>query len=95
MVTEPDDDRLYETAESQAGYFTASQARDHGFSWERLSDNVKRGRFLYLFGGVYCLAHFASSAHEDLFVAWLRTGTNSVISHVSPRLRRPWRAHES
>ena len=83
MNTEPDYDRLYETAESQAGYFTASQARDHGFSWERLSENVKRGRFLRLFRGVYRLAHFPSSAHEDLFVAWLRTGPNSVISHES------------
>lgn len=83
MNTEPDYDRLYETAESQAGYFTASQAREHGFSWERLSENVKRGRFLRLFRGVYRLAHFPSSAHEDLFVAWLRTGPNSVISHES------------
>ncbi len=83
MDTEPDYDRLYETAESQAGYFTASQAREHGFSWERLSENVKRGRFLRLFRGVYRLAHFPSSAHEDLFVAWLRTGPNSVISHES------------
>lgn len=83
MNTEPDYDRLYETAESQAGYFTASQARDHGFSWERLSENVKRGRFLRLFRGVYRLAHFPGSAHEDLFVAWLRTGPNSVISHES------------
>ena len=83
MSTEPDYDRLYETAESQAGYFTASQARDHGFSWERLSGNVKRGRFLRLFRGVYRLTHFPSSAHEDLFVTWLRTGPNSVISHES------------
>ena len=83
MNTEPDYDRLYETAESQAGYFTASQAREHGFSWERLSENVKRGRFLRLFRGIYRLAHFPSSAYEDLFVAWLRTGPNSVISHES------------
>ena len=40
MNTELDYDLLYETAESQAGYFTTSQAREHGFSWERLSDNV-------------------------------------------------------
>ena len=40
MNTELDYDLLYETAESQAGYFTTSQAREHGFSWERLSDNL-------------------------------------------------------
>lgn len=83
MVAEPDYDRLYETAESQAGYFTANQAREHGFFWERLSDNVKRGRFLRPFRDVYRLTHFPSPAHEDLFVAWLRTGPHSIISHES------------
>lgn len=83
MTPEPDYNQLYETAESQAGYFTARQAKKHGFSWERLSDNVKRGRFLRLFRGVYRLAHFPSSAYEDLFVAWLRTGANATISHES------------
>ncbi|MBK6328942.1 MAG: hypothetical protein IPF56_23870 [Chloroflexi bacterium] len=83
MNDEPDYNLLYETAENQAGYFTATQARRHGFSWERLSDNVKRGRFLRIVRGVYRLAHFPGSAHEDLFVAWLRTGPHSVISHES------------
>ena len=83
MKQKPDYDRLYDTAEGQAGYFTAKQAKKHGFSWERLSDNVKHGRFLRIFRGVYRLSHFPSSAHEDLFVAWLRTGPNSVISHES------------
>ena len=83
MIQKPDYNQLYETVESQAGYFTAKQARKHGFSWERLSDNVKRGRFLRIFRGIYRLSHFPGSAHEDLFVAWLRTGPNSVISHES------------
>ncbi len=83
MSDQPDYNLLYETAESQAGYFTAAQARKHGFSWERLSDNVKCGRFLRIVRGVYRLAHFPGSAHEDLFVAWLRTGPHSVISHES------------
>ncbi len=83
MNLHPDYDRLYEIAERQAGYFTAKQAQKYGFSWERLSDNVKRGRFLRLFRGIYRLRHFPSSSHEDLFVAWLRTGPHSVISHES------------
>lgn len=48
MNTELDYDLLYETAESQAGYFTTSQAREHGFSWERLSDNLT-GKSMSLF----------------------------------------------
>ena len=80
MTTGPDYDRLYEVAESQAGYFTAAQGRRAAFSWERLSGNAKTGRFQRVSQGVYRLTHFPSSPFEDLFVAWLRTGPNSVIS---------------
>lgn len=83
MTTSPDYDQLYEIAESQAGYFTAAQARGAGFSWERLSSNAKTGRFQRISRGVYRLTHFPSSSFEDLFVAWLRTGPSSVISHES------------
>jgi predicted transcriptional regulator of viral defense system len=79
----PDYDRLYEIAESQAGYFTAKQAREVGFSYERLSSNAKSGKFHRVKKGIYRLARFPSSPYEDLFVAWLRTGPNSVISHES------------
>ena len=79
----PNYNLLYEIAESQAGYFTAQQAREVGFSWERLSSNVKNGKFLRVNRGIYRLVHFPGSAHEDLFVAWLRTGPSSTISHES------------
>ena len=83
MIQGPDYDGLYEIAESQAGYFAASQAREVGFSWERLSSNAKTGLFLRVARGVYRLSRFPGSAYEDLFVAWLRTGRNAVISHES------------
>ena len=83
MNTKPDYNQLYEIAESQAGYFTAAQARKVGLSWERLSMNVKIGKFLRVVQGVYRLAHFPNSPFEDLFVAWLKSGANSVISHES------------
>lgn len=86
MKTKPDYDQLYEIAESQAGYFTSAQARKVGFSWERLSSNVKTGRFLRVAHGVYRLVQFPGSAFEDLFIAWLRTGPNSTISHESALL---------
>ena len=79
----PDYDRLYEIAESQAGYFTASQAREVGFSWERLSSNAQTGLFQRVARGIYRLSRFPGSAFEDLFVAWLRTGRRAVISHES------------
>lgn len=76
-------DQLYEIAEDQAGYFTAKQARKVGFSYERLSTNAKKGRFSRVAHGIYRLDHFPASPFEDLFVAWLRTGPDSVISHQS------------
>lgn len=83
MNTKPNYNQLYEIAENQAGYFTATQAGKVGLSWERLSSNVKTGRFLRVAHGVYRLANFPDSGFEDLFVAWLKTGPNSAISYES------------
>jgi predicted transcriptional regulator of viral defense system len=79
----PDHDALYHLAEQQAGYFTARQAAIVGFSGERLSDYSKNGRFQRVAHGVYRLAQFPSSRFEDLFVAWLRCGPKSTVSHES------------
>lgn len=79
----PDHDALYRIAEQQAGYFTARQAATAGFSWERLSDYSKRKRFQRAARGIYRLCQFPASRFEDLFVAWLRCGRKSVISHES------------
>jgi len=83
MTTKPDHDQLYEYIEEQAGYFTAAQAQRVGFSWERLSNTVKSGKFQRVAQGVYRLVQFPGSPHEDLFIAWLVTGPNSTISHES------------
>lgn len=76
-------DRLYQIAEDQAGYFTADQARQVGFTYERLSANTSNNRFLRMDHGIYRLNHFPATLYEDLFAAWLRTGPDSVISHHS------------
>ena len=83
MNSRPDFNRLYEIAEDQAGYFTAQQAHEAGFSWESLSYHVTTDRFIRIQRGVYRLVQFPASPYEDLFVAWLRTGPGSVISHES------------
>ena len=82
-MNKPDYDKLYQIAEDQGGYFTSAQAGGAGYSWERLSNTVKAGRFVRASRGVYRLAHYPGSRFEDLFIAWLRTGPNSVISHES------------
>lgn len=75
--------KLYNIAESQAGYFTARQAQSVGFSRPTLGYNTKVGRFKRVAHGIYRLTQFPDSPHEDLFVAWLQTGPDSVISHDS------------
>jgi len=74
---------LYQLAEPQAGYFTTAQALAAGFSHRQLSYYASTGRFLRIRRGIYRLAHFPHSPHEDLFVAWLRVGQGAVISHES------------
>jgi len=83
METHPNHNHLYEIAENQAGYFTNQQASSAGFSRERLSYYASTGRFIRVQPGIYRLVQFPGSSYEDLFVAWLRTGANSVISHES------------
>jgi predicted transcriptional regulator of viral defense system len=78
-----DQRRLYEIADTQSGYFTSAQARTAGFSSPLLSYHTRQGTFQRVAHGVYRLTFFPSVPHEDLFVAWLRTGPNSVISHES------------
>jgi len=79
----PDHDALYQLAEQQAGYFTAHQAARAGFSWERLTDYSKNGRLRRVDHGIYRLPRFPSSRFEDFFVAWLKCGPRSAISHES------------
>jgi predicted transcriptional regulator of viral defense system len=83
MKNQPNHNQLYEIAETQAGYFTARQVYSVGFSRERLSYYVSTDRFIRIQHGIYRLIQFPSSPYEDLFVAWLRTSPNSVISHES------------
>lgn len=83
MAASPNHDQLYQFAEMQAGYFTATQARTAGFSHALLAYHVQAGLFERVCPGVYRLKRFPASPHEDLFVAWLRAGDHAVISHDS------------
>lgn len=83
MNAQPDHTQLYEIAENQAGYFTARQAHSAGFSKERISYYVSTGRYSRIQRGIYRLVQFPGSPYEDLFVAWLKTGPDAVISHES------------
>jgi predicted transcriptional regulator of viral defense system len=75
--------KFYRVAEAQAGYFTTAQAAAAGVDRKRLARYVVAGRLERVRRGVYRLAPFPRSPHEDLFIAWLETGPDSVISHDS------------
>lgn len=76
-------DALYHIAEAQGGYFAAWQAQRAGFSRDQLSYRTKSGQLERIAHGIYRLRRFPASPHEDLFVALLRTGPRSVLSHDS------------
>jgi predicted transcriptional regulator of viral defense system len=80
---EPDHDELYRIAEPQGGYFTSAQAVRAGFSRKLLWHYQKTGKLIRVAHGIYRLTHFPSSGLEDLFVAWLKCGPRSAISHDS------------
>jgi predicted transcriptional regulator of viral defense system len=83
MTKKPDFNLLYQLAETQAGYFTARQAHEVGYSRERLSALTARKQFIRIQRGIYRLSHFPASRFEDLFIAQMRAGPNSIISHDS------------
>jgi predicted transcriptional regulator of viral defense system len=74
---------LFQVAEGQAGYFTTAQAAAAGIDRRRLAHYAAQGQLARVRRKVYRLLPYPRSPHEDLFVAWLQTGPNSVISHDS------------
>lgn len=75
--------KLYRIAEPQAGYFTTAQAAAVGVDRKRLARYAVAGRLERIRRSIYRLVPFPRSPHEDLFIAWLEMGPDSVISHDS------------
>lgn len=78
-------DQLYQVAEQQAGYFTASQADSAGIARSTLRYHARPGgRFERVRRGLYRLRHFPSSPYEHVVAAWLPLRpTGAVVSHES------------
>ncbi len=80
----PDHNKLFELASQQAGYFTTEQARRYDFNWDVLSYHARKGHFLRARRGLYRLARFPASPHEEAIAAWLAFGQQeAVVSHES------------
>lgn len=74
--------RLFELAVGQAGYFTAGQARELGYSARSLVYHVAAGHFERISRGFYRLVGVPAGPHEDVVAAWLRfAARRAVVSH--------------
>lgn len=74
--------RLYGVAATQAGYFTAAQARTLGYSARSLVHHVSAGHFERISRGFYRLVGVPADSHEDVVAAWLKLARrHAVVSH--------------
>jgi len=74
---------LHAVAFQQAGYFTASQALEVGYSYQAQKYHVDAGNWLRIDRGIFRLPEWPSDP-EDTFVRWtLWSDGRGVISHDS------------
>lgn len=73
--------RLMELAGSQAGYFTAAQAKDLGYSYQAQKHHVDHGNWVRVDRGIFRLVGWPSGPSDSL-VRWvLWTRQLGVVSH--------------
>ena len=63
--------RLYETAQSQQGFFTTKQATRAGFAEKTHAYHVKVGNWIREHRGIYRLADFPTAERPDLMLWYL------------------------
>ena len=84
MHDQPDVQGLERTAYEQHGYFTTSQAREHGISSQLLSHYVRRNRFERVRRGLYHLPGFPRPEDDEMREKWMAVGVEkAVLSHQS------------
>ena len=74
--------RLFELAATQAGHFTAAQARALGYSARSLVYHVAAGHLERVARGFYRLKGVPTDPYEDVVAAWIRLKPrHAVVSH--------------
>jgi predicted transcriptional regulator of viral defense system len=90
--------RLFELAATQAGYFTAAQARALGYSARSLQHHVGAGHFDRVSRGFYRLVGVPADPHEDIVAAWLKHALRGAVASHDTALAlydlAPTRSHE-
>jgi predicted transcriptional regulator of viral defense system len=79
----PDLDQLFGVAVGQAGYFTATQAKEAGYSLQLLQHHLRHGSLERAGRGIFRFVRFPASAEEGLVVPWLWSERRGVVSHES------------
>src|SRR6266536_2147116 len=72
---------LARIAAQQAGYFSAAQALEVGYSYQVQWYHVRRGDWLRVDRGIYRLPDWPTSQHEDLVRWTLWSRWRAVVSH--------------
>jgi predicted transcriptional regulator of viral defense system len=73
--------RLFNLASEQAGYFTAAQAKEVGYSYQAQAHHVGAGNWLRIERGLFRLAEWIPDVDDDL-VRWsLWSRGRGVVSH--------------
>jgi predicted transcriptional regulator of viral defense system len=73
--------RLFRLATDQAGYFTAAQAKEVGYSYQAQTHHVAAGNWMRIHRGLFRLAEWVPDVHDDL-VRWsLWSRGQGVVSH--------------
>lgn len=75
--------RLVEVAATQAGYFSASQALEAGYSYPAQHYHALNKNWLRVGRGIFRLPEWPSSPHEDLVRWTLWSRQKGVVSHES------------
>ena len=72
---------LFRLAVTQAGYFTAAQAREIGYSYQAQHYHTQRGNWVRVDRGLYRLFVWPVGVHDGLVRWTLWAGDEAVVSH--------------
>jgi predicted transcriptional regulator of viral defense system len=73
--------RLFETAATQGGYFTAAQAKELGYSYQAQAHHVTAGNWLRIGRGLFRLAEWVPGLQDELDRWTLWSRGRGVVSH--------------
>lgn len=73
--------QLFSLAAQQAGYFTAAQAKEIGYSYQAQAHHVQAGNWIRIDRGLFRLSEWVPGIHDDLVRWTLWSKGRAVVSH--------------